>query len=342
MWADFNDPASYRSRLGVQGLIVAHLIQVRTNNDGCYIDRIKQVLLGFPTWSSRGFIESLGPCNLFEMGINSFNAGTAALPNEENSDEFEVLQNILTFNLKFMKHTNRFRLLHESPPFNAILFFQQDTALDRKWAQEAMMKMKEEWTFVLEEEAKQAQWLAQCKHLRWQAYREVMTACEESGWDASSAHVRKVMQPWVPSRGNTVSVEHTFGRLRDAESRHSKHKKAAPAQVCSVCIKTTNQLFGNTLDTTQPPLAAISQIGAQFSSGFLRKDVLCASRTTLSETGLKHPGEMLKNAEKRTSAFHFVQNGLSCLQARKLAAEKKWKNTSYLWVSSVIPEGAVV
>lgn len=258
----------------------------------------------------------------------------------EDAEGFETFQLHGSFLWKFLKHVARFQDYHFTVPFCCNVFLDMSTSSDRALAEEVIQRMKTQWTFILEEEKKGSKWLKEIHLLRWQVFRELHTMLEEEEYKATPPFLRLV-SAYFPGRQNTIGLEHTFGALRDAETRHSKHKQASNAQIAANCIRTTNNLFRESNKVIEPSPSSISQIPSSFSQGLLRHDCLNPCKAPLSDCGITNAQDILKQAEHRTNAFNFVQKGLFQLRAHQLAFMKGWTSTDHLWVAAIIPEGAV-
>ena len=218
------------------------------------------------------------------------------------------------------------------------VFLDLTTSTDTDLAKHVLQQMKLEWTFVLTMEAKGSKCLHGVHHLKWQVYRELMTCAEEEDWTLS-ARFLDLVHAYFPGRQNTIGLEHTFGALRDAETRHSKHRQASAAQLCATTIRTTNKLFKETNTIVEPSPSMIEAVPGSLSQAMLKKDCLNPCRTPVGECGIKNVSDVLRSADNRTSAFNFVQKGLSQLRAHQLAFEKGMQRTDYFWVSGIVPEG---
>ena len=314
--------------------------QVRNNtlpNGG--IVQSKKVMLTFKGLMEDVMVNAFAPETIARMACTQEFVGLRST-GTESSEEFDVMQAHLDFLLKYLKHINRFHEYHWCTPFCCNAFLDLNTATDHALAEQVLQKMKNEWTFIISEEQKCSKWLSDIHFARWQVFREVHTCAEENGYKLCDSLLRLV-KAYLPGRQNTVGLEHTFGSLRDAESRHSKHKQASGAQVSANAIRATNKLFGesNTIVETHPSM--IAQVPSAFSQGVLKKDCFNPCKTALGECGIRNASELIKLADNRSNAFNFMQKGVSQLRARQLAFELKWAKTDYLWVAGIIPEGSV-
>ena len=304
------------------------------------VKQSRVVMTEFQRYMGESIQNAFAATTLETMGCLPEYVGTNEVP-DVCTEEFDVLQTHGKFLWKFLKHVDRFQQWHFMVPYCLNAFLDLTTSTDKIAANKILQQMKEEWTFVLAEEAKNSKSLHGVHHVKWQVYRELMTCAEEEDWQLTPRFVALV-RSYLPGRQNTIGLEHTFGTLRDAETRHSKHKQASVAQVCATTIRTTNKLFKEINAIVEPTPGMIEAVPGTYSQAILKKDCLHPCRTPVAECGIKHATEMLKNAENRTNAFNLIGKGLSQLRAHQLAFEQLSSKTDYLWVSSIIPEGVVI
>lgn len=295
------------------------------------------MLTRFPAWLQQSIFDAFSSATLERMGcVHSF-VGLNDIGN--TTDEFDTLQLHGAFLLKFVKHLHRFRQYHETIPYCCNVFLDLATETDRKLARETLDIMRQQWIFIIEMEKKHAKFLKDIHFVRWQAFREIHTMAEEEQYCLSPKFLALV-EAYFPGRQNTIGLEHTFGVLRDCESRHSRHKQGSNAQICAAAIRTTNNLFQDEAKVVETNPGMIAQVPATFSQAILKKDCLSPCKTPLGECGLPNANEIIKAAETRTSAFMLVQKSLSQLKAHQIAFEND-VTTDYLWVSGLMPEGSV-
>ena len=303
---------------------------------------MKKVLSKFPDYMHKSLEEACLPATFQEMGMS------AATMGENDSEEWTAVQEHARFSLRFLKHTNRFLTYQKHAPWVCEAFVDIDGPHERAMAQRILEEMRIEWETVLAAEAKHDGWLNSCTHLKWQCYRELMTCAEEGNWELSPDLIA-LAEAWFPKRSNTVTLEHTFNKMRDAEQRHSKHTRASASQLAAVAIKATNNLLGprqnpdscdEPIDLVEPPQSLMASLPKEFSNGYMKRDVFECSRIALSSGGIPNVSEIFRTSN-RTSAFAFVAKGLTELDARIHLKKKQWQTTSYLWVAAVIPECSV-
>lgn len=305
------------------------------------VQQAKQCLLSFPNLIQKSMEQAFGSSTLKEMAL------FADLVSQEDSDEWSVLQEHVSFCLRLTKHTHRFLNYQMHAPWVCQAFLDIRGPEEEKLAQDMLQAMKTEWEMVLEAEASNAAWLSNCTHLKWQCYREIMTSAEESSWKLTP-ELLELTRAWFPKRSNTVTLEQTFNKMRDAEQRHSRHTRASPCQLAAVAIKSTNQILGGKspdgretkLALIEPPSSLLASMPKEFSNGFMKRDVFDSSRVPLASGGIPNATDIFRQSN-RTSAFQFVGKGLGELDARVYFKKKNLTISSYLWIASVIPEGAV-
>lgn len=300
------------------------------------IEQGKSVLRQFPTWIRQSIFKAFCSETLDSMGCLPEFVGLMA---EETTDEFDALQLHVQFLLKFVKHVFRFRQYHQTIPFCCNVFLDLSTSTDKELAMEVLESMKSEWKFILSEEGKHSKFLNDIHFLRWQAFREIHIMAEEESYKLTPRFIALV-RAYLPGRQNTVAVEHTFGHLRDCETRHSKHKQGANCQIAATAVRTTNSMFGEVAKVVEVSANQVSAVPASFSQAVLKKDCLSPCKTPLGECGLLNAADIIKKAETRTSAFLMVQNNQPKLSAHQIAANRGC-STEYLWAAGIMPEGSV-
>lgn len=300
------------------------------------IDQAKSVMRQFPIWIQQSIFNAFSSETLDRMGCLPEFVGLMA---EETTDEFDVLQLHVNFLMKFVKHVFRFRQYHQTIPFCCNAFLDLSTSTDKEIAMEILENMKSQWKFIVSEEGKHSKFLKDIHFLRWQAFRELHTMAEEESYELTPRFIALV-RAYLPGRQNTVALEHTFGNLRDCETRHSKHKQGSNAQISATAIRTTNSMFGEVAKVVEVSANQVAAVPATFSQAVLKKDCQNPCKAPLGECGLLNANDIIKKADSRTSAFLLVQNSLSKLSAYQIAANRGC-STDYLWAAGIMPEGSV-
>lgn len=319
-------------------LHVLPLWQVRMNASPTGgIEQAKTILRRFPQWIDQSINDGFSSATLESMGCLVEYVGS---DDGSTSDEYDVLQLHVSFLLKFVKHVHRFWQYHDAIPYCCNVFLDMNTSSDRELGEQVLNAMKKQWEFIVASEKKFAPFLKEIHFIRWQAFREIHTLAEEEGYKLTPKFLALIAS-YFPGRQNTIGLEHTFGSLRDCETRHSKHKQGSNAQISATAIRTTNNLFEEEAQIVEVTPSMIAQVPAAYSQAILKKDCMNPCKTAMGECGLTNANEIIRTAESRTSAFLLVQNSLSKLKAFQIADEQDDASTDYLWVSGLIPEGTV-
>lgn len=315
-------------------IVVNSLLQVRENATSASLSQLCNCLMNFET----NIKTVIRQCFSNEV-MEAMNMDIEMLHYEDGSDEWDTLQEHCSFVWRVCKMGKRFLTYNSHVPWvcQALLSENSGDLIER-----IMEMMKVEWDLVLQAEASNATWLGQCAHTKWQCCRELMTGAQIAGWKMTDEY-KEIVEAWFPIRTNTIALENTFNALRDAESRHSKHKRASAAQIAALTIKTTNRLFDTEEgdhEIVEPPASLLSQIPKCYSNGLLKRDALSCDRVPISECGIEQIWDKVKEAN-RTSPAHFVANGLAEMDAKAHMKANNLSVQSYLWVAGTIPEGSV-
>ena len=138
---------------------------------------------------------------------------------------------------------------------------------------------KAEWGKVLELEAVQSPLCKEMPHIRWQAYREMMTVAEESSWQKSPT-LTALVQSYFPAMASSVPAEQVFNHLRDAETRGQRSTLAAPANLQAVIIRCTDQCYGEFTRIKLTDTDWMEQLQKGAAPSTLRHNVFDPSRVT--------------------------------------------------------------
>lgn len=138
---------------------------------------------------------------------------------------------------------------------------------------------KAEWGKVLELEAVQSPLCKEMPHIRWQAYREMMTVAQEASW-SKSPKLTALVKSYFPAMASSVPAEQVFNHLRDAETRGQRSTLASPANLQAVIIRCADQCYGefSRIQLTESDWMEQLQKGA--AAATVRHNVFDPSRIT--------------------------------------------------------------
>ena len=250
-------------------------------------------------------------------------------------EEGEVLMVLFKYATCTVKRFLEFSLLFDSFPwaFHRILF--EDSAT----VSATLLRMKNEWEFLKKMEAQHSKlhstWpVSQINPVRWQAYREVMTFCEERSFANSGSALREMQElvrAWVPNPMSTLGCDKVFRELRAAEARHSSHKQTSVEQLQAVAVKAVNERYKD-FETVQPRPADVHSVTP---GCFVKKSVFDASRATAGDTGLPRFNAWSKLP---TPSPHFLtRRGLNLWKA----LQNNEGATSNFWTAQLVRSAMV-
>ena len=208
------------------------------------------------------------------------------------AESAEVASEWLLEHFKFavatVKRFSEFQLMYLAYPWRCFLL------MDPAYRQSILAEMKKEWTFLLKMEELYAQdqrkWpFSHMPHLKWHAYREIMTYCAERSWEFSTG-VFDLVASWFPEVVSTLGADEVFRHMRKAEREVTKNGETSPIQLQSVAIKALDGRYESfeTAKLGQRDYAGI-QPGA-----FVKKCIFDSSRATASDTGLPNFNSMCR------------------------------------------------
>lgn len=202
-------------------------------------------------------------------------------------------QEILTSHFKFLLSTLKrfleFGLMYQHFPWRFVL------VNDPAFRDQTLVAMKKEWEFLLNFEennkANLKKWPFSCLvHVKWYAYREVMTFCAQENWKWSPK-LKALVDAWFPDPVSTLGADEVFRHMRQAEVRnHSTNGQTSPIQLQSVAIKAINGRYSGYETATLGP----RDYGGIAPGAFVKKGIFDPSRGTASDTHLPSFNAMAK------------------------------------------------
>lgn len=214
----------------------------------------------------------------------------------------EASEDVLTVHFRFLvsvlKHYQEFQQTLNHFPWKFQLLLDDDPAV----VNSCLLKMQEEWTFLLTIEQEgdvHEKWpMNKLVFLRWMCYREVMTLAEESQF-RMNPNLRALVAAWFPSPSSTLGCEEAFQKLRAAEGRHQNNKETCVEKLQALCIKTINQRYSKfeIEETTTSDYHGIRP------GMFIKRSVFDCSRASATDTGISTFNSMVKTS---TTAPNFL------------------------------------
>ena len=213
----------------------------------------------------------------------------------------------LRFVIAVIRHFCEFGLLYQHFPWKFFLLLSGD----RKLTDETLCEMKREWLFLLSlEKSGQCHRQYPCKmvpHLSWFAYREIMTACEEVGWQCTS-DLRERVAAWFPEPCSTLGADAAFRHDRLGESKQQR-QEISVEQLQAVSCKGLNERYKEFKTPTDLDFNGIKP------SQFIKKAVFDSGRACASDTGLVGFNSMIRAAT--ISPHHLTRKCLNIWSAMK-------------------------
>lgn len=227
-------------------------------------------------------------------------------------DENEVLQVHLRFLVATMRHFVEFGLLYEAFPWRFFLLLTDDLQLTAS----TLQAMRSEWEFLLSlEESGDCHRKYPCSaipHLQWFAYREILTAAEESSW-VMTEELKERVQAYFPEPCSTLGADGIFRNQRLSETKNLK-QEISVEQLMACSAKTLNQRYK---DFSVPDKLDFNGISP---SKFLKKSVFDASRASATDSGLQSFNAMARLST--VSPHHLTRKSLNLWSAVKASAGK--------------------
>jgi len=308
--------ANYKAQILVSYLILSigsilchsHLGQVRLDQEQeGYLKVLHFIAAKWTTLCLRTFQSAFSPSSIADILAGGFN----------EDEEHNVLLVRFQYATCTVKRFLEFALLFESYPWG----FHKLLVKDENTVTSTLATMKEEWRFLMKLEAEtpklHQKWpVKQINQLRWYAYREVMTFCEERDFSAEPKvleEIRELVRAWVPNPMSTLGCDKVFKELRSGETRHSTNKSTSVEQLQAVAVKAVNNRYAD-FEIVEPHASDVHSVTP---NSFLKKAIFDSSRATGSETGLPRFNAWSKLS---TPAPHFLtRRGLNLWLALKKA-----------------------
>ena len=200
----------------------------------------------------------------------------------------EWLGELFRFAMATVKRFAEFQVIYQSFPWRFVLVLEPSTR------DETLSAMKKEWEFLLQMEEQHASELKRypfnlLPHVRWYAYREVMTYCAERSFQFS-AELAELISSWFPDPVSTLGADEVFRCMRKAETEGVRTGETSPIQLQAVAIKALNGRY-DAYETAQ--LNPHDYAGIQ-PGMFVKRAVFDSSRASAQETNLPNFNTMCR------------------------------------------------
>lgn len=239
---------------------------------------------------------------------------------------------ILAIHIRFLVATTRrfleFGLLYQAFPWRFFLLLSQDKEL----TESTLASMRVEWDFLLKVETSgqcYRKWpLNSIPHLLWFAYREVMTAAEESKW-AMTEELQQRVQAYFPEPCSTLGADAIFRNQRFGETKNMKNEVSVE-QLMASAAKALNERYKEFAVPNKLDFHGISP------SQFLKRSVFDASRASATDTGLQNFNQMVR--APTISPHHLTRKSLNLWFALKSHFHKR----DSFWTAQLVRSGQVL
>ena len=123
---------------------------------------------------------------------------------------------------------------------SAVLLCKSSDRFDVKAVSSMVMQsMKDEWSMILSLEkdgSTQALLHQHCPHVKWQSFREVMTAAESAKYECND-DLQSLLAAWHPAVQSSSNCEDIFNEVQDCIKRSGKADAGSLANMAAVSIR---------------------------------------------------------------------------------------------------------